>query len=103
MIPALEGLVIGVSIVRRHNRLKRPPINGFEKAREDAIHVPHARFPFCVSTTRKYTACADVAGHAPATYRLIPRTALRGAGEGLSAARRTSRRRGGGARLWGRG
>src|SRR6185312_12991883 len=43
MSPALERLVVGVPVPLLHNPVKPTPIQRFEKAREDAISVAHAR------------------------------------------------------------
>src|SRR5439155_27159366 len=86
MIPALERLVVSVSIEPLHDRLKLPSIDRLEKMPEDAIPEAHAR-PFCVSTTRKGR-CESVR---PSMHRdivnRIPRTALRAAAKVPSAAR----------------
>src|SRR5260221_8778671 len=43
MIPALERLVVGISIQTIHSRLKLPPIDRFKQASKNAIAKPHAR------------------------------------------------------------
>ena len=64
VVPALEGLVISVTIVALHNGAKLPPIDRFKHRPEDAIQVAHAR-PFLSLDNRKKPICIGSAEHAP--------------------------------------
>jgi hypothetical protein len=45
MVPAFEGLVVGIAVVPLHNLAKLPSVDRFEEVSKDAIEVAHAR-PF---------------------------------------------------------
>src|SRR6201987_1319787 len=45
MIPALETLVVGISVHTIHSSLKLPPIDRFKEPAKNAIAKPHARSP----------------------------------------------------------
>jgi hypothetical protein len=42
MIPALERLVVGITVVTSHNRVKPAPVDGFKKLAENARCEAHA-------------------------------------------------------------
>ncbi|BDV33997.1 hypothetical protein SS37A_15260 [Methylocystis iwaonis] len=82
VIPALEGFVVGVAAMPLDDLLEGAPIDRLEQLGEYSRVHGHVRSFFPVSTTGKYPTTVGKTGHAPATFRLIPRTALREAGEG---------------------
>ena len=76
MVPAFEGFVVGVAVAPGDDLPEGAAIDRFEKFDEDVILKAHVRSSFPVSTTGKYPKTFGGTGHAPATNRLIPRTAV---------------------------
>ena len=70
MVPAFEGLVVGVAVVPVHDRLKPPSIDRFKKASQNAIDIEHAR-PLLSLDNQKGTVCAVPAEHAPRHSEIV--------------------------------
>src|SRR5215467_3971776 len=71
MIPALEGLVVGVCAMSVHSSLEPAPINRFKQTSKDAIEIAHAR-PFLSLDNQKEPICIGSAEHAPRHSESFP-------------------------------
>src|SRR5439155_8597349 len=71
MIPAVEGLVVGVPVVAVHNGRKPPPIDRFEQTSKDAIEIAHAR-SFLSLDNQKELICIGSTEHAPRHSESFP-------------------------------